>query len=61
VGAIDTDGLEISSDAMSQLLAVEPDAWKQQLPQMHAHYARFGERLPKDMRGQLEALEERLG
>jgi phosphoenolpyruvate carboxykinase (GTP) len=59
--AIDTEGLEISSDAMSQLLAVEPDAWKQQLPQMHEHYARFGDRLPKEITAQLEALEERLG
>jgi phosphoenolpyruvate carboxykinase (GTP) len=60
-GGIDTSGLDISEEAMSQLLAVDPEAWKQQLPQMREHYARFGDRLPPEMRAQLEALEQRLG
>jgi phosphoenolpyruvate carboxykinase (GTP) len=60
-GGIDINGLQISSDAMQQLLDVDPEAWKQQLPQMHEHYARFGDRLPAEMRAQLEALEGRLG
>ena len=58
---IDTEGLDISEQAMAKLLEVDPDAWKQQLPQMHEHYARFGERLPSEMKAQLEALEQRLG
>ena len=45
---------------MAQLLEVDPEAWKQQLPQMHEHYARFGDRLPDEMRAQLEQLEQRL-
>jgi GTP-dependent phosphoenolpyruvate carboxykinase len=28
---------------------------------MHEHYARFGDRLPSELRAQFEALEERLG
>jgi phosphoenolpyruvate carboxykinase (GTP) len=59
-GGIDLAGLDIASDAMTQLLEVDPEAWKQQLPQMHEHYARFGDRLPAEMRRQLEALEQRL-
>ena len=59
-GGIDIEGLDISSEAMAQLLEVDPDAWKQQLPQVHEHYARFGDRLPAEMRRQLEALEQRL-
>ena len=59
-GGIDTTGLEISEDAMAQLLEVDPEAWKQQLPQMREHYARFGDRLPDEMRAQLEQLEQRL-
>jgi phosphoenolpyruvate carboxykinase (GTP) len=58
---IDLTGLEIADAAMAQLLEVDPDAWKQQLPQVHEHYARFGDRLPAEMRAQLEALEQRLG
>jgi len=60
-GGIDTNGLQISPAAMEQLVEVDPEAWKQQLPQVHEHYARFGDRLPAEMRAQLEALEERLG
>jgi phosphoenolpyruvate carboxykinase (GTP) len=59
-GGIDIEGLDISPEAMAQLLEVDPDAWKQQLPQVHEHYARFGDRLPAEMRRQLEALEQRL-
>jgi phosphoenolpyruvate carboxykinase (GTP) len=59
-GGIDLAGLDIASDAMTQLLEVDPEAWKQQLPQMHEHYARFGDTLPAEMRRQLEALEQRL-
>jgi phosphoenolpyruvate carboxykinase (GTP) len=59
-GGIDLTGLELSEDAMAQLLEVDPAAWKQQLPQMHEHYARFGDRLPSEMREQLEQLEQRL-
>ena len=58
---IDTSGLDISEEAMSQLLAVDPEAWKRQLPQLRKHYVRFGDRLPAQMRAQLEALEQRLG
>jgi phosphoenolpyruvate carboxykinase (GTP) len=58
---IDTNGLEISDQAMAQLLEVDPEAFKQQLPQVHEHYARFGDRLPDEMRAQLEQLEQRLG
>jgi phosphoenolpyruvate carboxykinase (GTP) len=57
---IELAGLDLSPDAMAQLLEVDPEAWKQQLPQMHEHYARFGEWLPGEMRRQLEALEQRL-
>jgi phosphoenolpyruvate carboxykinase (GTP) len=57
---IDTEGLEISSEDMERLLTVEPEEVRQQLNQMEAHLAQFGSRLPKEIRAQLDALEERL-
>jgi phosphoenolpyruvate carboxykinase (GTP) len=60
-GGIPLDGLDISDQALSKLLEVDPEEWRQQLPQMHEHYARFGDRLPSELRAQLEALERRLG
>jgi phosphoenolpyruvate carboxykinase (GTP) len=59
-GGIPTEGLDISQDAMAKLLQVDPSEWKLQLPQMHEHYARFGDRLPGELRAQLEGLEQRL-
>jgi phosphoenolpyruvate carboxykinase (GTP) len=58
--AIDTDGLDISPEAMSELLEIDADAWKQQLPQMREHFAKFGDRLPSELEDQLSALVERL-
>jgi phosphoenolpyruvate carboxykinase (GTP) len=60
-GGIPLEGLQIKDEAVAKLLDVDPEEWRQQLPQMHEHYARFGDRLPKEMRAQLEALEQRLG
>jgi phosphoenolpyruvate carboxykinase (GTP) len=39
---------------------VDPEEWKAQLPQVHQHFAQFGDRLPRELSAQLEALEERL-
>jgi len=60
-GGIDTDGLDVSDATMSKLLEVDPEGWTAQLPQMKEHYAEFGDKLPFELRAQLEALEERLG
>jgi phosphoenolpyruvate carboxykinase (GTP) len=60
-GAIETTGLDVSEKDMAELLRVDPEEWKAQLPQVHEHFAQFGDRLPRELREQLEALEERLG
>jgi phosphoenolpyruvate carboxykinase (GTP) len=59
-GGIDTDGLEVTDAAMAELLEIDIDGWKQQLPQMHEHYAAFGEKLPAELHAQLETLELRV-
>jgi phosphoenolpyruvate carboxykinase (GTP) len=59
-GGIDTSGLDVSTEAMEELLTVDAAGWKEQLPQMHEHYAEFGEKLPDALRAQLSSLEERL-
>jgi phosphoenolpyruvate carboxykinase (GTP) len=60
-GAIDTEGLSVSEEDMADLLEVDPEQWKAQLPQVREHLARFGDRLPDELRAELAALEERLG
>jgi phosphoenolpyruvate carboxykinase (GTP) len=58
-GALDTEGLDVDATDLDQLLKVDPSEWQAQLPQLHEHYARF-DRLPDELRAQLQALEERL-
>ncbi|MGH2742309.1 MAG: phosphoenolpyruvate carboxykinase (GTP) [Thermoleophilaceae bacterium] len=59
-GALETGGLDLSSGELEKLLDVDPEEWKVQLPQIHQHYALFGDSLPDELRSQLEALEGRL-
>jgi len=60
-GEIDLAGLDISEEAMAELLVVDPEAWKAQIPQVREHFARFGDDLPAELRDQLDTLEKRLG
>jgi phosphoenolpyruvate carboxykinase (GTP) len=60
-GGIETEGLDVSAQTMAKLLEVDAGAWKEQLPQMRDHYARFGDRLPGELAAQLNGLEQRLG
>ena len=59
-GGIDTDGLGIGAEEMAELLAVDEDQWRAQLPQFREHYAKF-DALPETLADQLAALEARLG
>jgi phosphoenolpyruvate carboxykinase (GTP) len=59
-GAIETEGLDLSASEMGELLKVDPEEWKVQLPQIQQHYASFGDALPDELRSQLDALEQRL-
>jgi phosphoenolpyruvate carboxykinase (GTP) len=60
-GALDISGLDLPEDAMGELLAVDPDEWRAQLPRLREHFAGFGAKLPDELRAQLDALESRLG
>jgi phosphoenolpyruvate carboxykinase (GTP) len=59
-GAVDTDGLDLDEAVMAELLAVDADAWRAEVPQVEAHYQVIGERLPVQLRDELEDLEKRL-
>jgi phosphoenolpyruvate carboxykinase (GTP) len=59
-GALPTEVLDVSDDAITELLAVDRDAWRAELPLIDEHYALFGERLPNDLRDELDALAKRL-
>jgi phosphoenolpyruvate carboxykinase (GTP) len=58
--AIDTTGLDIDDTTMAKLVAVDPDGWRQEVPQIEEHYASLGERVPTELRDELKRLEKRL-
>jgi phosphoenolpyruvate carboxykinase (GTP) len=58
--AIDTDGLAVSAKDMADLLRVDVDEWRQEVPLIREHYAQLGDRLPTELVDQLDALERRL-
>jgi GTP-dependent phosphoenolpyruvate carboxykinase len=45
---------------MAELLRVDVDEWKTQLPQFREYLAKF-DNLPAELNAQLDALEDRLG
>jgi len=59
-GEIDTDGTGVSEEEMRELLTVDPELLREQLPQMREHLAQFGDKLPAQISEQLDALEQRL-
>jgi phosphoenolpyruvate carboxykinase (GTP) len=60
-GELRTDGLDLAPERLAQLLSVDEDAIRSELPQIEEHLARFGADLPAEVSAQLAALRERLG
>jgi phosphoenolpyruvate carboxykinase (GTP) len=59
-GDLYTGGLDISAEDLEEVLTVDPDTLREQLPQVKEHLARFGDRLPDEVQAQLAALERRV-
>jgi len=58
--ALNVKGLDLSPDAVAELLRVDPQAWGEELPLLREHLATFGDRLPPALTKQLDALDRRL-
>ena len=59
-GAIDTGGLEVSKEDMAELLRVDVEDWRAEVPGIREYYERFGDRLPAALASQVDSLEQRL-
>jgi phosphoenolpyruvate carboxykinase (GTP) len=59
-GDLYTGGLDVPAEDLEAVLTVDPEALREQLPQVKEHLAIFGDRLPAELHAQLEALEVRL-
>jgi phosphoenolpyruvate carboxykinase (GTP) len=58
--AIDTTGLDVSDATMAELVEVDRESWRQELPQIEDHYTSLGDHLPDTLRDELKELEKRL-
>ncbi|MBN1886387.1 MAG: phosphoenolpyruvate carboxykinase (GTP) [Thermoflexales bacterium] len=59
--ALDLNGLDWPLESVQELLRVDADAWRAEIPDLERHLDRFGRRLPERLRRQLDALKQRLG
>ncbi|MFP4513546.1 MAG: phosphoenolpyruvate carboxykinase (GTP) [Acidimicrobiales bacterium] len=60
VESIDRSGIDVTDEEMAALLEVDHDSWKGEIPLIAAHFDFIGERLPEELRAQLDELENRL-
>ncbi len=58
--SLDLSGLDIPAEDLDELLKVDNSQWLEVIPAMREHYAKFGDKLPKELAGELDALEARL-
>jgi phosphoenolpyruvate carboxykinase (GTP) len=59
-GSLHLDGVEIAPEDLEQLLRVDSDEWRAEVPSIREHLATFGDQLPSALLRQLDALAERL-
>ena len=57
---IDISGLDISPELLAELLKVDNEAWRGEIPLIEEHFAFIGERLPSELADELRELEKRL-
>jgi phosphoenolpyruvate carboxykinase (GTP) len=59
-GAINIEGMDVSKEDMEELLRVDRDEWRNEVPLIRAHYAQFGDRLPDELHRTVDTLEHEL-
>ncbi len=57
---INIEGLDITVDTIRDLLNVDKNLWKEEAKGIHEFYAKFGDKLPKELQDELATLEANL-
>jgi phosphoenolpyruvate carboxykinase (GTP) len=58
---LDVGGLQISEAEKAELLRIDLEGWKSEVPEIEAYLNQAGDRLPARMKAQLAALKKRVG
>ncbi|WP_426242996.1 phosphoenolpyruvate carboxykinase (GTP) [Nocardioides sp. LHG3406-4] len=59
-GSLDVDGLDMTDDALRQVLDVDVEEWKAEIPQIQEWFEKFGDDLPAVLWTELDGLKARL-
>jgi phosphoenolpyruvate carboxykinase (GTP) len=59
--AIDLSGLDIKKETMEKLLKVDKEDWRREVIMIEEFYAKFGDKIPQDLRNHLTELKKKLG
>ena len=57
---INIEGLDISKETLEGLLGVDKDLWREEAKGIREYYAKFGDKLPKELMDELNTLENNL-
>ena len=60
-GDLDVGGMQIDAADMAELMRIDVEGWKSEVPEIEAYLGKAGDRLPARMRAQLAGLKQRLG
>jgi len=58
---LDLTGLNLSSQSLDALLAIDPAVWAREMDDIEGFFADFGPRLPPALRQQVERIREQIG
>ena len=58
--SLDLSGLEVPNKNLERILSIDKDEWCEEAEEMEKYYKQFGDRLPKELKKELENLKSRL-
>ena len=57
---INLEGTDVSLETLRSLLSVDPELWREEAAGIEAFYQKFGDKLPQELRDELNRLETNL-
>ena len=60
-GSLDTEGLDMTDEALAAALHVDVEEWRAEVPQIQEWFEKFGDDLPTVLWSELDGLKARLG
>ncbi len=57
---LELDGLDLTDEALTELLSIDIDAWKEDLANQREFFAQFGDKLPKEIKESMDILKKNL-